>query len=121
MVTRMADRQESPDLMTEQLNLRGTMTIRSSALSLKDRRPTRKRKLTGAWSDKNSNAEMNETSFGDSCGTDGSKKGRIWVRRHKIISSGKESCPTACKGTTTEVDVDLLPQCLVGTTPGLYI
>ena len=87
------------------------MTIQSSALSLKDRRPT---KLTGAWSDTNSNAEMNESSFRDSCGADGSKKRRVWVKRNKKIS-GKETCATACKGTTTEVDVkptDLLPQCL---------
>ena len=37
MATRMADRLKPPDLKTEQLNLKGTMTFRSSAIHKSDR------------------------------------------------------------------------------------
>ena len=50
MATRMADRLRIPDLTTEQLNLKGEMTIRASALFPKEQIPTKKRQLVGSYS-----------------------------------------------------------------------
>ena len=59
MATRMADRLNPPDLKTEQLNLKGSMTIRSSALNLQRERDTRKRPLATSCSGKNKKTAMN--------------------------------------------------------------
>lgn len=63
MATRMADRLKPPDLKTEQLNLKGTMTFRSSALCHTQERQRSKRKRQGIalYTGKSKNTMTNST------------------------------------------------------------
>ena len=121
MATRMADRLKPPDLKTEQLNLKGSMTIRSSVLNLKREKCKRKRQLTSPCLHKDKTKEMNRTLLNQSCRGDISKKRRVCPAKPNPGKWLKVSYAGGHKNTKTEAEViatALLPEHLVNTTPG---
>ena len=107
MVTRMADRLKPPDLETEQLNLKGTLTLRSSALSDNQdcKRSTRKRQLAG----ENKITEINNTNVKPLCRGDISKKRRVWSAEVSPITSSSDSYAIACKRSKADANLGQHP------------
>ena len=121
MATRMADRLKPPDLSTEQLNLKGLMTFRSSHLDSEGKKTKRKRRLAIEYTRKTEKSEMDDTLYKAVCKEDNSKKRRVWAAITSEVNITSSVGATGCKHIQSKATIkatDLVPQHLVGSTPG---